>query len=393
MGLWKRPFAAVTTLAASLTSAALAGMIALAQGASLARDELAHVSTDQGTHGQAYLFHRGGACFALTPRHVLKDAERDESYVRLILARAGRAPLNAQADRCAYFPDIDLALMRVTGVDANADCGGLFAGQGGIEQVLAGRAEGSLLTATESGSIERRALRLSSTRVNDTDHFWVSPQAKADEPASGMSGGIVSFQDRTIGFVLAGSLATNRFENNWRVLRIDTAALRVGQLFEGRGGGVIDNAQCLFGPQQPPARKLAAGAVTGFASAVCGASVVAFSSPPQSNAERPENLIDGNEATLWRSSGPASVDIRLCGEKARPVRTVTLQPSAACGQAAGVEVEVLVRGHPRGPWTSLGVAGQAADGSVTVSSGSPLNAYDIRAAVRGRACFGGVTAE
>jgi hypothetical protein len=55
---------------------------------------------------------------------------------------------------------------------------------------------------------------------------------------------------------------------------------------------------------------------------------------------------------------------------------------------------VFVRGHPRGPWTSLGIAAQAADGSITVSSTSPLNAYDIRAAVRGgSACFGGIAAE
>ena len=88
MGLRKLKIVGLAALAAGLS-----GMIALAQGAAVVRDELAHVSTDQGTHGQAYLFHRGGACFALTPRHVLKDDQRDETYVRLILARAGRAPL------------------------------------------------------------------------------------------------------------------------------------------------------------------------------------------------------------------------------------------------------------------------------------------------------------
>ena len=388
MNIRKLKIATTVVLAAGLS-----GMVALAQGGAVVRDELAHVSTDQGTHGQAYLFHRGGACFALTPRHVLKDDQRDETYVRLILARAGRAPLSAQADRCAYFPDIDLAVMRVSGVDANADCGALFAGQGGVEQVLAARAEGSLLTATESGSVERRTLRLSSTRVNDTDHFWVSPQSKADEPASGMSGGIVAIQGRTIGFVLANNLSDNRFEENWRVLRIDTAALRVGQLFEGRGGAVIDNAQCLSGASPGAASRPATAGAMNFASAACGASIVAFSSPPQSNAERPENLIDGDGATVWRSSGQASVDVRLCGDKARPVRAVTLDPSPACG-ARGVEAEVFVRGHPRGPWTSLGIAGQAADGSITVRSASPLNAYDIRAVVRRQsACFGGIAAE
>jgi hypothetical protein len=389
MRLRKLKIVGIAGLAASLS-----GMLALAQSAAVVRDELAHVSTGQGTHGQAYLFHRGGACFALTPRHVLKDDQRDETYARLILARAGRAPLSAQADRCAYFPDIDLALMRVSGVDASADCGGLFAGQGGVEQVLAARVEGSLLTATDTGSQERRTLRLASTRVNDTDHFWVSPQSKADEPASGMSGGIVAFQGRTIGFVLANNLSDNRYEDNWRVLRIDTVALRIGQLFEGRSGAVIDSAQCLSGGPARPADRSVAGGAANFASAACGASVVAFSSPPQSNAERPENLIDGDSATVWRSSGPASVDLRLCGDRARPVRTVTLRPSPACGAAAGVEAEVFVRGHPRGPWTSLGIAGQASDGSITVSSASPLNAYDIRAAVRGQpACFGGVAAE
>ena len=388
MGLRKLKIVGLAALAAGLS-----GMIALAQGAAVVRDELAHVSTDQGTHGQAYLFHRGGACFALTPRHVLKDDQRDETYVRLILARAGRAPLSAQADRCAHFPDIDLALMRVSGIDASADCGGLFTGQGGVEQVLAARAEGSLLTATESGSVERRTLRLSSTRVNDTDHFWVSPQSKADEPASGMSGGIVAFQGRTIGFVLANNLSANRYDENWRVLRIDTVALRVGQLFEGRGGAVIDNAQCLSGAPVGGASKQVVAGSMNFASAACGASVVAFSSPPQSNAERPDNLLDGDGATVWRSSGQASVDVRLCGDKARPVRVVTLQPSPAC-EATGVEAEVFVRGHPRGPWTSLGIAGQAADGSITVSTASPLNAYDIRAAVRGRSgCFVGIAVE
>lgn len=366
---------------------------AVAQVGSLARDELAHVSTDQGAQGQAYLFHRGGMCYALTPRHVLKDSQRDETYARLIVARPGRSPLSAQADRCAYLPDADLALMRVSGLDPGTECGGLFAGQGGIDQTLSSALDGALVTATESGSVERRSMRLSSTRVNDTSHFWVSPTASADEPVSGMSGGIISFQGRAAGFLLAGNVAGNRYEDNWRVLRIDTATLLAGQIFEGRGGAVIDSARCLSSGSQPDASVVAPGMAKEFASAACGAEIIAFSSPPVSNADRPENLIDSDGMSVWRAGDEASVDVRLCGQKARPVHAVTLHASPGCEPTTGVVAEVFVRGHPRGPWTSLGIAGQSADGSITVSSTAPLNAHDIRASIRGApGCFGRLSA-
>lgn len=374
----------------------------VAQTALRPMDEIAHLNTDLGAQGQAFLFHRGETCFAVTPRHVLKDNERDERYARLTVARTGRAPLRAQGDRCGYASDLDLALMRVSGVDPSTDCGSIFVGQGGIDQVLASTTEGSLSTATESGSIERRTLRLATTRANDGNHFWVSPRGSADVPASGMSGGIVSFRDRSIGFLLSDDLANSRYHDNWRVLRIDAALVKIGQMFEGRGGGVIDNVQC-FSPASARSAALAAKASNSqnFASASCGATVLGFSSPPQSSAERPEAAIDDDANTFWRAAGSlsASIDVRLCGARARPVSAVVLSASPSCAKSNVGEVEVFVRGHPRGPWTSLGGSAPEANGSITVRSPSPLNTYEIRAVVRPRAgqatlnaCFSTISA-
>jgi hypothetical protein len=285
--------------------------------------------------------------------------------------------------------------MRVSGVDNVQECGALFAGQPSIDPLIASTSDASLITVVPPGSIERRALRVTSSRANDPSHFWIAASSARDDPASGMSGGLVTLRDKVVGFLLAGDRANNAYENNWRVLRIDKVATSIGALFEGRTNAIVDDKACLTAPAYSPGRgatPLSAPKPTdpggNLASMSCGASIIGFSPAGESNAHRPENLIDPNATVPWRTA-PAytvSVEVRLCGERAHPVRTVKVESFEECSSknTSISSAEVLVRGNPRGPWTSLGaVDPNGAD--IEVSSSSPLSTYDIRIVLVGSA--------
>jgi len=368
----------------------LAQTVAYAQDLAYVRSASSRSDEAQGHHGSAWLFHRGGVCYAATPRHLFigeKGTHRDDRYARVVVVRPGRSSIEAQGDRCAVFRDHDLALVRVSGVADLADCGSVLIGQSSVDPLLAVAAEASLRTATESGSFVRRALGVRSARVNDPDHFWVSPSAERDELTRTMSGGHVTIQDRLAGFLL-GVSDEHPTQGMAKVLRSDRVSVLLTRLFGDSSQASVDSPPCLRPTPDGPAtaaalRTAATGNHVGANRAArdCGASVRAWSSPPISPAFRPDHLVGVAEASgRWRAQAAeeVTVDVRLCGPISSPISRLRFVTSGCPSEDnASTDVEVIVLGPSLTPVTSLGYARVPASGVVEIG-GAPVLGRDLR---------------
>ncbi len=382
-------------------------VVVLPAGGGVSAQELAYLrslpspgSAGGGAQGNAWLFRRGGECFALTPKHVLINAAqgRDDHYAQIVVVRPGREPVRAQADRCALFGDEDLALMRVSGVADIADCGHVMTGVPNLDSLLETTSGASLLTATESGRFERSTLEIRAATAKDSEHFWVAPVAGRDRLTEGMSGGLVTIQDQLGGFLLAvGTASDGPTAGMARVFRADRAAVLVTRAFEGAGAAVNAQGNCTtFTPPAPMAATAAstagvagvAGKVAGSrapanrAAAECGTVVAGWSASALSQNDRPENLAGAAGADgRWRAAavGEITVDLRLCPVQEATVSRVAFSTvGCGAGDNGGLDVEVLVRAQSTAQFVSLGFGAVPQDARAEFSTGAPLIGREIR---------------
>lgn len=338
-------------------------------------EELVYLRTEQGLSGQGWLFNRGGRCYALTPKHVFEqpDTGRIENTARAIVAQAGATrKIEARADRCVSFPDpLDLSLVEIKGIENIALCGKPLAGPGDIDALLATTSEASLLSVTQDGGFKRYNLTVRAAMGGDIDHFWVGPAGDEDLLYQGLSGGHVTLQNRTAGFLLSGA-----DPRAIKVLRMDRAFQQATRYFDNpasaTAGGSCGASGSAGGPA--PVSSRSAGRV----SAACGARIVSWLTPAADESSGPENIVGGSG--LWRSTladGQSRLELRLCGP-AGPVRQVSLDTSACpVGSNTDVDVEVMTRARDGSALTSLGYAGMSATGQTVIARGTPLTAQSL----------------
>ncbi len=349
-----------------------------------------------GDHGNAWLFHRGGQCYALLPRHVLVDpaVHRDYRYAELKLARPGQPMSPALADRCAVFKSMDLALMRVSGIEALADCGDELVGAPSIDAELSRDVPITLAIATEFGQLQSIPMRLRSVGGSEANIFHVLTQDPGFELTGGMSGGLFIADDGTLmGMLLNVSGSAERASRaDARALRFDDMAATLARYFADPASvATVDQPSCdapqsaqtvsaaegITLPATPPAH-----AAANRADMACGAAVIGWSASPLGPEFRPENLVgrEGAKAT-WRASanGEATVDLQLCPAPGNTVSEVRIDHSGCeSGDDRGAQVEVLVGQGPEEGFTSLGYGALEGASELEVKSGVPMLGRQLR---------------
>jgi hypothetical protein len=376
-------------LKASSTALALLLVVTVESNA----QELAYVRSQaevgtvrSGAQGNAWLFSRGNECFAALPKHVLIDPAtgRNDRYARVVVVRPGREPREAQGDRCAVWPDKDLALLHVSGVPDLHDCGRVLSGVANIDLLLGATTQVSLETATDSGRLERSTLEIRSAG-KDPDHFWVAPSTDRDRLGEGMSGGLVTVHDELAGFLLAvGIAADGPMAGMARVLRADRAALLIARALDRTGEMAGGENTCVSTARHE--RMSDEGHASGApdlnrASASCGANVVGWGSPPVSPSVRPENLVGtAGPAGHWRTltTVETTVDVRLCPTPSTV--TIIRFDTSGCdpGDNLDLEFEVAIRVAPNSASTTLGYGRLRSGGDTEVTSGEALVADQVR---------------
>jgi hypothetical protein len=344
-------------------------------------------SQGSGEQGNAWLFHRGDQCYAVTPKHVLQNPidGRDDGYAQLVVVHAGRTPMQAQGDRCAVFRDQDLAILRVTGIQNMIDCGHALTGIANVDALLATNARSSLVTATASGLFERSTLEIRAAAATDSDHFWVAEAADRDRLTAGMSGGLVMIQDQLAGILLAVDARTDVTTSGMaRVLRTDRAALLLLRLFNGTIDSQTVAGSCVTetAPRSAINTSVAVDPRSNYASGSCGAAISAWSVPPISASFRPELLLAAHDATArWRAraAGEMTIDVNLCHTSKVVVSAVSFSTdNCVAGDNQATDVEILARSGLQGGYVSLGYAMLPMAGAVLIKTGAPRFAEELR---------------
>lgn len=369
----------------SLIRSRVAVMLLGAVVSTLQAQQIAYLDAGS-AYGTAWLFNRGGVCYAATPGHVLIDTlrQRDVSYARIVVVRPGQSSQSAQADRCAVFPGHDLALMRVSGIPDLADCGQVLVGQAKIDPLLAGATEASLLTASSTGSAVLSTLSIRSVRTNDPDHFWVAAAAARDRLAAGMSGGWVTIRGSPAGILLAVKGDETENPGAAKVFRIDRAVLLLTQLFNNSSIAALDNQTCLRPVVDHPTAESSPppGREKNQAEHGCGAFVSAWSASPLTEAFRPDNLVGlGGSSGIWRVGrySEVTVDVQLCGNEAKPISRLRLDASSCPpDDNEGYDVEIVALSSSFAPIASLGFSKLPQSSAVEISRGSPILARALR---------------
>ncbi len=377
-----------STLAASIVAAAffLAPSDGRAQATAFLRGADAG-SPDRGERGAAILFSRGGTCYAVTPMHVLRDSEHGiaSDYARLVVARVGRPPIEAQSDLCAIVPSLDLALTRVSGVASGPDCGVPLLGSPSTDRLLATNTEAWVGTTAESGRVIGRTLVLRAVASGEASSFYASPVERRDDIGEGMSGSLVAIGGQPVGMLISVNRRIgDPTAGTARILRLDRIADEVNRLFSARTDAETVSERC-FGPSSSAelaSRSVADPALRdNLASDACGAHPTVWTAPPLSADERPENLTrPGGIPWRVRVLGEASIDVALCASPAGIVSQLTLDTSACPpgDNATRYDVEALIRTAPRGGFSTLAFGRLPAHGRLDLSSGSPLRGNELR---------------
>lgn len=369
----------------------------LAPGAEVSAAEVAYVevaSTGEGApageHGVAWLFSRGGVCYGLTPLHVLRDESRgrDARYARLVVARPGATPGEAQADRCAISPEHDLALLRVSGLADLADCGRSLVGEPSTDELIASSSTGSLLSVTRAGSLRRSTLAIRAATVSEPNYFWVAPASDKDRLTQGMSGSLVAVRDTWAGFLMSVQDAPDEPDGTKaKVLKIDRAIGLVHRMFFARAQSDGSTDACMERSPSSPAGRPAEPAPgrpgdLDRARESCGARVLHWSVPPLSENTRPENLLGDTQGHLfWRAAnaGEVELDIGLCKHPQGRLSRVRMDATGCEANESGdYDVEALVRGGADGAYLSLGYGRLPPSGILEIVSDSPLVGGQIR---------------
>ncbi|MEM7121953.1 MAG: hypothetical protein AAF563_11790 [Pseudomonadota bacterium] len=171
--------------------------------------------------GQAILFERGGACFALAPTHLI---EGSDGFATLVGDGGELTTGRAWQIRDLGF---DLSLFGVRGSIESA-CGGDLPNDAELSSVLAqGSGEVQLRYLFEDGSVARRA-----AQITDTDGSFIYLSETGDWVISqGHSGSAIVQGDTTIGIMMQLGAEGEAP----RALRFDKAVYLVRWEWEGSG--------------------------------------------------------------------------------------------------------------------------------------------------------------
>jgi len=306
-----------TTIFVFFVSAPGAGM---AQGPAQA-----YISADE--HGQALLLSRLGACYAVTPAHVM-----GKGLFATLVAALPSAP-QGDADLLQAF-GYDLALLRTTGA-VRESCGGALTDAPQLDSVLAKASTAVVSSVNGDGSLTRR-----NVTINDVGlvHVRLRPRGEDDQLFKGLSGSLVLSGEKPIGILMSVDPETGE----GRALRYDRAIETLRPFFAAPGASVKAPAE-------------GERSMTATRSGLAG-EVMSWSSPPIEAAYRAANLIDASDApSVWLARAkdfPVEVVISLRGDKAHAIDAVTIiGKGVEPAERLPKDFEILVSGG--GGWISV----------------------------------------
>jgi hypothetical protein len=283
-----------------------------------------------GEHGQALLLSRLGACYAVTPAHVMGD----DLFATLV--GASLAAPQGDADLLQAF-GYDLALLRTTGA-ITAQCGGRLRDIPQLDSVLARASTGVVSSVNPDGSVTRR-----NVTINDVGlvNVRLRPRNESDQLFKGLSGSLVLAGEQPIGILMR----VDPESGEGTALRYDRALETLRPFFAAPGATAA---------KPEAAAPSASGHEAGLA-----AEVASWSSPPLDAAHRAANLVDASdEPTVWLARAdafPIEIVIALPGERAHAVNAVRLVGEGVDpADRLPKDFEVLVRGG--GGWISVASA-------------------------------------
>jgi hypothetical protein len=297
---------------------------------------------DGNQRGQAALFTRGGACFALTPKHVLGSG----NYATLLIPNGRKGARQAQGDVCAEWGELDLSVLRVTGNSLNS-CGDPLATATPIEKLLPDGGAGALRYANENGSTEWMDVIV--TFRGQNNYVGIRPRSTREQLKKGLSGSTLYLSNLPAGLLLS---TTHDAILEGEVLRLDYIVTLLNTLFETRNGPSAHGTSCY--PAERHLSKSNTAARIDFASAESGGEVVHWSAPPISPEHRPDRLIAPHHSGgYWavRSNTPVFVVVRLA--EVRTISRIDLDFTDVSPGERPASGQVLTRASEDGPWTNV----------------------------------------
>lgn len=285
------------------------------------------------------LVSRLGACYAVTPGHVVGG----EIFATLKGGSGGKAL--GDADLLQKF-GYDLAILRVRGRLA-ASCGDSLRSIPDLGDVLGAETSAAVSSVNPDGSVSRRPVTITDVGLV---HLRVRPASDADRLFQGLSGSPVLVGDRPVGLLMAVDAATGE----GRVLRYDRALETLRPFFGQGGGSGVGGGE---GTSEAPPR---AGA--GSRDLV----VRAWSSPPLGAEHRAENVT--RQAGVWYAQArdfPVDLELAFPSDAVRTLHGVRIISEGVEPPERRVrDFEVFVSGSNDGGWMSVrsGTAFQTDDG-------------------------------
>ncbi len=330
--------------------AALFVFLLSAPGVSMAQGPAqAYISADE--HGQALLLRRLGACYAVTPAHVM-----GKGLFATLVAASPSAP-QGDADLLQAF-GYDLALLRTAGAVTDS-CGGALTDAPQLDSVLAKASTAIVSSVNGDGSLTRR-----NVTINDVGlvHVRLRPRGEADQLFKGLSGSLVLSGEKPIGILMSVDPETGE----GRALRYDRA---------------IETLRPFFAAPGAPVRTHADGDKTTIATgAGLAAEVTSWSSPPIEATYRAANLIDATDSpSIWLARAenfPVEVVVSLRGDKAHAIDAVKIIGKGVDpAERLPKDFEVLVSGGSG--WISVGSGTYFKNDSYKLVRFAPVRARQI----------------
>lgn len=277
-----------------------------------------------GGEGHGLMIRSGGACYLLTPRHVV-----GESPAASVRGAAPAATGRAFVER-PFWEGMDLAIGVLRGaLEARCELGlQALAGETRLERGGAGE----LVSLRPSGEVERRPMRVSDSGYLTLDAEFTRP---GDEVFEGISGSFLFIGARPAG--MAVEALDQRSARFIRVEEIHAAAAR----WIGRRGAVFEAAA----PEAPAGLEAQAPELAVKPERAAPALSPAFA---VGNA-----LKDGPQAYVFAPQGPNRMAFRIEGEAAKSLTRAALLTDPEGGHALprAILIEVSSRedggGAPR----------------------------------------------
>lgn len=246
------------------------------------------VFVESGELGQGILVSRLGACYGITPAHVI-----DGGFFASIVGGLPGAP-KGDADVLMTF-GYDLSLLRITGGVTN-HCDESFSRTGNSDVVLSAASTGHLHTVRSDGSVSRQQVSLSDSGML---YVHVHPVEGGEPLMKGMSGSLLQVAGKPVGMLMSVDSASGM----GKVLRYDRLTETIAPFFDGDTSshpGTDSNAT-----------------VTASATNL-GKEVTQWSAPAVGPQYRAKNILDGDPQTHWLAKAtafPVDIEILLSAEK------------------------------------------------------------------------------